>query len=69
MVKINGKTAKASREVSEGDEIEIDTLTKYLKVKVLEIPKEKNISKKRARELYKIIEDRKKDIREIIDLL
>ncbi len=69
MVKINGKTAKASREVSEGDEIEIDTLTRYLKVKVLKVPKEKNISKKRARELYKVIEERKKDFREIIDLL
>ncbi|MEO2068504.1 MAG: S4 domain-containing protein [Desulfurobacteriaceae bacterium] len=69
VVKVNGKPVKASKEIKEGDLVEIDTITRYLKFQVLEIPREKNVSKKRSRELVKILEDRKKDIREIIDLI
>nr|WP_245939599.1 S4 domain-containing protein [Thermovibrio guaymasensis] len=69
MVKVNGKSVKASREISVGDEVEIDTLTRYFKFKVVEIPQGKNVSKKKAKELIQVLEDRKKDIREIIDLI
>ncbi|WP_457677723.1 S4 domain-containing protein [Thermovibrio sp.] len=69
MVKVNGSPVKASREVSVGDVVEIDTLTRYFKFKVISIPKGKNVSKKEARELIEVIEDRRKDIRDVIDLL
>ncbi len=69
MVKVNGKVVKASRELSVGDTVEIDTLTRYFKFRVLEVPQGKNVSKKKAKELIEVLEDRKKDIREIIDLI
>jgi ribosomal 50S subunit-recycling heat shock protein len=68
-VKINGEIAKPSKQVSLGDVIEVDTLTKYLKVKVLKVPKGKNVSKKESRELVETLEEVKKDIRDIIDLI
>jgi len=68
-VKINGKPAKPSKEVSEGDIIEIETPLRYVKAQVLKLPKGKNVSKREARELIKVIEERKKDVREILDLL
>lgn len=68
-VKVNGQSVKPSREVKEGDVIEVDTLTRFLKVKVLKVPTAKNVSKKDARELCLILEDSKKDIRDIIDLI
>ena len=69
VVRVNGQIVKASKEVKPGDTVEIDTVSRYVKFTVLEIPSGKNVSKKKARELIKIIEDRKKDIRDIIDLI
>jgi len=69
VVKVNGQIVKASKEVKPGDTVEIDTVSRYVKFTVLEIPSGKNVSKKKARELIEIIEDRKKDIRDIIDLI
>ena len=68
-VKVNGQTAKPSREVKPGDVIEIDTVTRYVKAEVLKVPESKHVSKKEVRELLLIVEDRKKDIRDIIDLI
>ena len=68
-VKMDGQPVKPSKEVREGNVIEIDTLTRYLKVKVVKVPSKKNVSKKEARELCQVLEDRKKDIRDIIDLI
>jgi ribosomal 50S subunit-recycling heat shock protein len=69
VVKVNGSAAKPSREVKVGDVIEVDTITKYVKFQVLEVPKNKNLSKKKARELVKILEEKKKDVRELLDLI
>ncbi len=69
VVKVNGAPAKPSREVKVGDVIEVDTISRFLKFRVLEVPISKSVSKKKARELVEIIEDRKKDIRDIIDLI
>jgi len=69
VVRINGQPAKPSREVKEGDLIEIDTVTRYLKVEVLKVPSGKNVSKKEARELYRVIEERRKSVDDIIDLI
>lgn len=60
-IKINGKVAKPSKEINIEDIIEIDSPSKYLKIKVLEIPKSKNVSKKDAKKLYKVLEEKKKD--------
>ncbi len=69
VVKVNGKQAKASKEISENDVIEIDTITRYLKFKVVKIPTSKNVSKKEAKELVEILEEKKKDFKNVIDLL
>jgi len=69
VVKVNGAPSKPSKEIKVGDTVEIDTITRYIKFKVVEVPKGKNVSKKRARELIEVIEERKKDIRDIIDLI
>ena len=69
LIRINGKEAKASKEVKEGDVIEIDTVSRHLKVKVLKVPAGKNVSKKAARELYETLEDKRKEIRDVIDLI
>ena len=69
VVKVNGRTVKPSKEVKPGDVVEIDTISRYLRFRVLEVPATKNVSKKRSKELVEILEDRKKDIKEIIDLL
>ena len=68
-VKVNGRPVKPSREVKVGDVIEIDTFTRYLKAQVVRIPSSKNVSKKEARELLQILEDKRRDIRDIIDLI
>ncbi len=69
VVRINGKVAKSSKEVREGDVVEIDSVMRYLKFKVNRVPTGKNVSKKEARELIEIQEDIKKDVRKIIDLV
>lgn len=68
-VKVNGQRAKPSRNVNVGDIVEVDTLTRYVKVEVLEVPVSKSVSKREAKGLVRFIEDRKKDIRDIIDLI
>lgn len=57
MVKVNGKTAKSSKEVQQNDEIEITRPNRQIKVKVLEIPEKKQVSKSEATELYQIISE------------
>jgi len=69
VVRVNGLPAKPSREVRVGDVIEIDTITRYLKFQVLEVPKGKNVSKKKAKEIVEVIEERRKDVRDILDLI
>ncbi|WP_456396933.1 S4 domain-containing protein [Desulfurobacterium sp.] len=69
VVRLNGSVAKASKEVKEGDIIEIDTVNRYLKFKIEVIPAGKNVSKKMACKLITIIEDNKKSISDIIDLI
>jgi len=54
-VKLNGKISKAGTTVKVGDIIELEYFSKYMKVKVLEIP-EGNTKKEDAGELFKILE-------------
>ena len=57
LVKINGLTAKSSREVKPNDEIEIKRHNRLTKIKVLEVPAQKQISRQSAANLYEIISE------------
>ena len=57
MVKVNGKQAKSSKEIHPNDEIEINRPNKQTKIKVLEIPEKKQVSRSEAVELYEVILD------------
>ncbi len=65
-IKLNGNLTKPSKEIKVGDIIEINTPLKFLKVKVLDIPKSKNVSKTEAKMLYKVLEERKNQIQKIL---
>lgn len=52
-VLVNGKTAKASLNVKEGDVIEIQFGTKAVKVEVLDV--QETVRKEEAKELYKYL--------------
>ena len=69
VVKVNGKVVKSSKEIKEGDIVEVDSVMRYLRFKVNRVPVKKNVSRKEARELITIEEDVRKDIKEIIDLI
>ena len=56
-VKINDVKAKSSREVKTGDEIEIKRHNRRLKVRVLQVPDKKQVSKQDAASLYEILSD------------
>lgn len=57
LVSVNDLSAKSSRDVKTGDEIEIKRHNRLTRVKVLEIPEKKQISKSDAPDLYEIILD------------
>lgn len=57
LVKINGATAKSSREVKAGDEMEIKRSNRLTKLKVLEVPDKKQISRTDAANLYEIVHE------------
>ena len=54
----NGEPAKASRAVRPGDRVRIDLGLRVIEVEVLGVPPGQ-ISKKEARDLYRVIEDRR----------
>lgn len=57
LVKVNGIKAKSGRDMSVGDEIEIKRHNRITKVKILEIPNKKQVSKNDAADLYEVISD------------
>lgn len=57
LVKINGTKAKSGREVKVGDEIEIKRHNRITKVKIVEVPNKKQVSKNDASNLYEIISE------------
>ncbi len=56
-VKVNDVKAKSSRDIKEADEIEIKRNNRLLKVKVLQIPNTKQVSKQTAADLYEVISE------------
>ncbi len=57
LVKINGIKAKSSREVKLNDEIEIKRSQRRLKVRVLQIPTNKQVSRQNASNLYEVVSE------------
>jgi len=56
-VKVNNLTAKSSREVKLNDEIEIRRPSRLLKVRVLQIPKTKQVARHEAPNLYEVVSE------------
>ena len=57
LVKIGGAAAKPSREVKAGDEIEIKRRSRITKIRVLQVPDKKQISKQEAPNLYEVLSE------------
>jgi ribosomal 50S subunit-recycling heat shock protein len=61
LVKVNDAAAKSSREIKTGDEIEIKRHNRLTRIKVLQVPDKKQVSKTDAPNLYEIISDEKSE--------
>lgn len=57
LIKINGAAAKSSKEVKANDEIEIKRRNRLTRLKVLEVPDKKQISKQSAANLFEILSE------------
>lgn len=57
LVKVNGQTAKSSKEIKQNDEIDIKRGSRQTKIRVLEIPNKKQISRAEAANLYEIVSE------------
>ena len=54
LIKVNGLTAKSSKEIKVNDELEINRRNRLMTLKVLEVPAKKQISRNDAANLYEI---------------
>jgi len=59
-VKVGGRAAKASHHVHPGERLRIAYPTKVVEVEVVEVP-EGNVSRARARELYRVLSEERVD--------
>jgi ribosomal 50S subunit-recycling heat shock protein len=57
LVKVNGQTAKSSKEIKAGDEIEIKRNNRLLKLRVAEVPAKKQVARSDAANLYEILSE------------
>jgi ribosomal 50S subunit-recycling heat shock protein len=57
-VEMSGRRAKAGTAVRVGDEISVSLRDRFLRLRVVEIPKG-NVSKETADSLYEVVEDRR----------
>jgi ribosomal 50S subunit-recycling heat shock protein len=57
LVRINNSLAKSSKDVREGDEIEIKKGNRLTRVRVTKIPGKKQVAKNEAADLYETIAD------------
>lgn len=55
LIRVNGASAKSSKDVKAGDEIEVRRGERLTKVRVLQIPDKKQVAKSAAADLYQII--------------
>jgi ribosomal 50S subunit-recycling heat shock protein len=56
-VSLLGRKARAGTEVRVGDEIALNLRDRFMRVRILEVPRG-NVSKERARTLYEVLEER-----------
>jgi ribosomal 50S subunit-recycling heat shock protein len=56
-IHVNGAAAKSSKEVKTGDEIEIIRASSRIKVRVLDLPGKKQVSKSDASGLYTVLQE------------
>lgn len=57
LVKVNDLTAKSSREVKPGDEIEIKRRNRLTRIKILRVPATKQVSRADAADLYEVLSE------------
>lgn len=57
LIKVNGQTAKSSKEIKANDEIEIKKRDRLTRLKVLQIPDKKQVAKTDASNLYEILSE------------
>lgn len=57
LIKVNGAVAKSSKEVKADDEIEIRRRNRVTRLKILEIPAQKQVSKQSAGNLFEILSE------------
>lgn len=55
LIKVNGAAAKSSKEVKTGDELEIRRRNRVTRLKILEVPTQKQVSKQSAANLFEIL--------------
>ena len=55
LIKVGGAVAKSSKEVKAGDEIEIRRRNRVTRLKILEVPAQKQVSKQTASALFEIL--------------
>ena len=58
LISVNGATAKSSKEIKEGDRIEIRRRNRITNVVVRNVPATKQVSKGSAGELYQVVEEK-----------
>jgi len=56
-VKVNGLAAKSSREIKANDEIEVKKGNRLMRVKVLQVPAAKQVSRETAANLYEVLSE------------
>jgi ribosomal 50S subunit-recycling heat shock protein len=61
-VKVDGKSAKAGRDVNEGETVELTFPTRRLVVRVKAVPGDKSVPKEVARTLYEVLADESTDV-------
>ncbi|MCU0238640.1 MAG: RNA-binding S4 domain-containing protein [Pyrinomonadaceae bacterium] len=68
-VKINGKMQKASREVKVDDELEVQRRDKILRVKIVQVPNSKQVSRTDANTLYEVLSEEFLDNSPLADVI
>lgn len=61
-VSVNGQDAKAGREVRAGDRITVRLASRELTVEVLALPAARSVAKADARELFRVLAERRFDL-------
>lgn len=61
-VKIDGKVAKAAREVAPGQRLVLDLPIRFLEAEVVRLPENRNVSKEAGRALIRVLRHEERDL-------